>query len=86
MRHSHSPRTLVIKFNRSHVNIGRASTPQSLYYCLFAPGISIVVLRARPVRGESHIQRNANGEVATPAKISAVNTSMWQNAYYRNLK
>jgi len=25
----------------------------------------IVVLRAHPVRGESHIQRNANGEVAT---------------------
>jgi len=24
-----------------------------------------VVLRAHPVRGESHIQRNANGEVAT---------------------
>jgi len=26
-----------------------------------------VVLRAHPVRGESHIQRNANGVVATPA-------------------
>jgi len=25
------------------------------------------VLRADPVRGESHIQRNANGEVATSA-------------------
>jgi len=25
-----------------------------------------VVLRAHPVRGEWHIQRNANGEVATP--------------------
>jgi len=24
-----------------------------------------VILRANPVRGESHIQRNANGEVAT---------------------
>jgi len=24
-----------------------------------------VVLRAHPVRGESHIQRDANGEVAT---------------------
>jgi len=37
----------------------------SLYYCLFAPRIYIVVLRAHPVRGESHIQRNATGEVAT---------------------
>ena len=24
-------------FNSSHVNIGRASTPRSLFYCLFAP-------------------------------------------------
>ena len=28
--------------------------------------IYIVVLRAHPVRGEAHNQRNANGEVATP--------------------
>jgi len=27
--------------------------------------IYMCVLRAHPVRGESHIQRNANGEVAT---------------------
>jgi len=27
--------------------------------------IYIIVLRAHPVRGESHIQRNATGEVAT---------------------
>jgi len=39
--------------------------PQSLYYCLFAPRLCGVVLRAHPVRGESHIQGNANGEVAT---------------------
>jgi len=31
---------------------------------LFAPSIYIVVLRAHPVRGESHIQRNATAEVA----------------------
>jgi len=29
--------------------------PRSLYYCLFAPRIYIVVVRAHPVRGESHI-------------------------------
>ena len=32
---------------------------RSLYYCLFAPHIHIFVLRAHPVRGESHNQRNA---------------------------
>ena len=35
----------------------------NLSYCLFAPRIYIVVLRAHPVRGESHNQRNANGEL-----------------------
>jgi len=29
-----------------------------------------LVLRLHPVRGESHIQRNANGEVATILQIS----------------
>ena len=28
--HDHSPRTLVVTFNRTQVNIGRASTPRSL--------------------------------------------------------
>jgi len=32
---------------------------------LFAPRIYIFVLRAHPVRGESHNQRNATGGVAT---------------------
>ena len=37
-----------------------------LYYCLFAPHVYMgVILRAHPVRGESHIQCNASGEVAT---------------------
>jgi len=35
------------------------------YYCLLAPRIYIFVLRAHPVHGESHSQRNATGEVAT---------------------
>jgi len=38
---------------------------RSLYYCLFAPIIYGVVLRAHSVRGEPRIQRNASGEVAT---------------------
>jgi len=40
---------------------------RSLYYCLFAPHIYGVVLRAHSVRGEPRVQRNANGEVATQA-------------------
>ena len=44
----------------------RVHLMRPLYYCLFAPHIYMgVVLRAHPVRGESHIQRNASGEVAT---------------------
>jgi len=67
MRRNHSPCTLVIVFNGSQVSTGsdRVSTPQSLYYCLFAPRIYGVVFRAHSVRGESRIQRNASGEVAT---------------------
>jgi len=44
--------------NRDHLT-------RSLYYCLFVPRIYIVVLRAHPIHGESHIQRNATGKVAT---------------------
>jgi len=65
MRRNHSLRTLVILFNHSQPSIGRDSMSQSLYYCLFAPHVYIAILRAHPVRGESHIQRNATGEVAT---------------------
>jgi len=50
-------RTVAASNNRDHA-------PHSLYYCLFAPRTYIAVLRAHPVRGESHNQRNANGEVA----------------------
>jgi len=51
-------RTVVASNNRVHM-------PWSLYYCLFVPHTCGVVLRAHPVRGESHNQRNTNGEVAT---------------------
>ena len=37
--HDHSPRPLVVTFNGSPDNIGRASTPRSLYHCMFAPHI-----------------------------------------------
>ena len=44
--------------------------PWSLYYCLFGPHAVYkkVILRAHPVRGESHIQRNVNRKVATPSR------------------
>ena len=51
-------RTVAASNNRDHPT-------RSLYYSLFAPRIYIFVLRAHPVRGESHNQRNATGEVAT---------------------
>ena len=48
MHRNHSSRTLVILFDRSQASIGRDSTPQSLYYCLFAPHVYGVILRAHP--------------------------------------
>ena len=42
---------------------------RSLYYYLFAPHAYIFVLRAHPVRGESHNQRNTTGEVATVLSV-----------------
>jgi len=51
-------RTVAASNNRDH-------TTRSHYYCLFAPHTYIFVLRAHPVRGESHNQRNTTGEVAT---------------------
>jgi len=47
------------------------------YHCLFAPHICGVVLRAHPVRGESHIQRNANGVVAALQVSSYVGQNSW---------
>ena len=50
-------RTVATSNNRDHPT-------RSLYYCLFAPHAYVFVLRAHPVRGESHNQRNTTGEVA----------------------
>jgi len=41
--HDHSPRMLVVTFNCSHARIIRDYTPRSLYYCLFAPHICMVL-------------------------------------------
>jgi len=42
------------------------------YYCLLAPRIYIFVLRAHPVRGESHNQHNTPGDVATLPRMSEI--------------
>jgi len=57
------------KQNRSH-------TTRSLYYWLFAPHTYIFVLRAHPVRGESHNQRNTTGEVATVRRLQQQTQAM----------
>ena len=62
---SEIPSSKCAKLRTVAASNSRDHAPQSLYYCLFAPRLCGVVLRAHPVRGESHIQRNANGEVAT---------------------
>ena len=41
--HDHSLCMLVVTFNRSQVNIGKASMPRSLYHCLFVPHTCVVL-------------------------------------------
>ena len=65
---SESPINKCAKLHTEAAINNRDHAPRSLYYCLIAPHIYIsVVLRAhaQPFRLETHIQRNANGEVAT---------------------
>jgi len=49
-----SPSGICTKLRSVAASNNRDHAPRSLYYCLFAPHICIVVLRAHPVRGESH--------------------------------
>jgi len=65
---------LVVTFNRLQVDIGRAYMPRSLYrdHSFIACSRHIymgVILRAHCFRGESHIQHDTNGEVATVRSI-----------------
>jgi len=64
-----SPSGMCAKLCTVAASNNRDHPTRSLYYCLFAPPIYLVVLRAHPVRGESHNQRNATGEVATIALV-----------------
>ena len=60
-----SPSGMCAKLRTVAANSNRVHAPQSLYYCLFALHVCGVFLRAHPVRGESYIQRNTTGDVAT---------------------
>jgi len=62
---SESPSGKCAKLHTVAENNNRDHAPRPLYYCLFAPHMCGVVIRAHPIRGESHIHRNANGEVVT---------------------
>jgi len=50
-----SPSSIYVKLHTVAASNDRVHVPQSLYFCLFTPRIYIVVLRAHPFRGESHI-------------------------------
>ena len=59
------PSGMCAKLRTMAASNNRDQLTRSLCYCLFAPHTYIFVLRAHPVRGESHNQRNTTGEVAT---------------------
>jgi len=86
--HDHSPRTLVVTFNRSPVNIGRASTPQSLYYRLFAPHICTVLFFTHiPFVGNRTINATPPERLQHCFSLSQtskpVNESKLQNCFFR---
>jgi len=67
--------TVAASNNRDHPT-------RSLYYCLFAPHMYGIVLRAHSVRGEPPIQRNASGEFAT---MSLPTTVSLLTRWFRNV-
>jgi len=75
--HDHSPQMLVVTFNRSQVNIGKASMPRSLFLLVRSTYMYGVVLHTHPVRGESHNQCNTTGEVATLSLV-VMTKHFWQ--------
>ena len=70
---SESPSGMCAKLSTVAASNNRDHSPQSLFCFLFAPHICGVVLRAHPVRGESHIQRNASGVVAATSLLLTTN-------------
>jgi len=66
-------RTVAASNNRDHA-------PQSLTIACSRYIYNGVILHAHPVRGESHNQRNATGEVATVAKYFSCTFPLFKNA------
>ena len=64
-----SPSGMWSKLHTVAATNNRNHTPQSLCYCLSAPHIYGVALRAHSICGELRIQHNANLEVATLLNI-----------------
>ena len=62
---SESPSGMCAKLRTVGASNNRDHRPRSFCYCLFAPHICGVVLRAHSFRGEPRIQRNTSGVVAT---------------------
>jgi len=62
---SESPSGMCAKLHTVAASNNRVHMAWSLYYCLFAPHIYGVVLRAHSIGGETRIQHNASGMVAT---------------------
>jgi len=76
MLRSESPSSKCAKLHTVATSNNRGFTlcDRSLIACLHQIYM-VVGIRAHPVRGESHIQRNANGEVATLVLHYRVNQS-----------
>ena len=66
---SESPSGMCAKLHIVAASNNRVHSTRSLYYCMFAPQIYGVVLRAHSVRGELRIQRNTNENAATISLI-----------------
>jgi len=63
---SEIPSGICAKLRTVAASNNRVYMTWSLYYCLFAPLICMVLfLHTHPLRGESHNHRNTTGEVAT---------------------
>jgi len=83
MLRNHSSRMLVILFNRLDIGIGRHSTPQSLFYCLFVPHVyGCCSSRTSHSWWITHLtQRQRRGCNNVPDNIfierNFVNTNLW---------
>jgi len=73
-----TPSSKSAKLHTVAASYNRDDARRSLYYCLFTPLRHGSYIRAHPVRGELHIQRHANQEVATIPRNSLVSSTKEQ--------